>query len=201
MMEPIKCIEVEWHEDHDERGDEVLFGREVYIPIDLVDKQTGNRVEQIEKAFRKHTGEDPVHIIGMYEEVLYDQDGDSWDDRHEKYLILNLLKPYRHLFLKEPDWLDHETICELPSEEHLELTVRTNGEMLEILLTETFESRCNDEETDSRIIVHEEWALHDPKSLKEFHERFRRELKEYFKNTSYFLARQRDKYEKLCGEV
>lgn len=80
----IKCVQVEWAGDYF-GGDYGKSGVYAYIPFSLIDEIKNHDGEAVmddknalEIAFRKVTGEHPVHIIHYTLDVPFDHDGNYW---------------------------------------------------------------------------------------------------------------------------
>jgi hypothetical protein len=58
-------------------GDYHKVGQFAYLPLDEIDRSTGNEDEQLKTVFKKLVG-DPVHIVHYSFDILYDGDGHEW---------------------------------------------------------------------------------------------------------------------------
>lgn len=76
-LEPPKpgaCIQVEYDLEF-AGGNYSNVGDFAYVPVELIDK-----CKNVEEAFQKHTGIDPIHIIHYCEDDWYTTDGELVED-------------------------------------------------------------------------------------------------------------------------
>lgn len=212
-MKMIKCIEVEWDEDYRGSAPYDGIGSSAYVPISLLEKQTGDINDKVAKAFKKHTGHDPIHIIIFVPGLYCDQDGDSWDDHEIKNLLYDLFLRYTEftedgLAFYRPCELRANIVSTLPRKRgrlgqdlrEVEFSALLSDNILHVHIIETTDSDFN-HGVEKDTIVNRRWDLNDPESIKDMHECLKKVLRDYFKQQVFGLALERKKYEKLIGKL
>lgn len=84
----VKCIRVEWDPKYG-GGDYSGVGLFAYLPVEDIEDHLDHDAA-VKEIFERETGRNPVHIIHYFSDVMYDQEGNEWEEEDSPAEISNL---------------------------------------------------------------------------------------------------------------